>query len=97
MGVGECGLARSAKPFRVDQRIALAFDRFGDAHPRRAQLVDGEFRRAPDVRLVLGKRADAGNPEEGFQSLQKVGLVLVIVGHGDFRISNTPMRNAPVS
>ena len=37
-------------------------------------------------RVVFEQAADAGNPEEGFQSLQKVGLVLVIVGHGDFRI-----------
>ena len=75
-------LARRAQPFRVDQRIALAFDQFGDGHPGRAQFVDGEFGRAPDVRLVLGKRADAGNAEEGFQSFQEVGLVLLVVGHG---------------
>ena len=75
------GLARRAQPFGVDQRIAVAFDQLGGGHPRRAQLVQGELGGAPDVGLVLGQRADAGNAQEGLQAFQEVGLVLLVVVH----------------
>ena len=75
------GLARRAQPFRIDQRIAFAFDQLGGGHPRRAQFVQGEFGGAPDIGLVFRERADARNAQEGLQPLQKIGLVLLVVVH----------------
>ena len=75
------GLARRIQPFRIDQRIAFAFDQLGGGHPRRAQLVQSEFGGAPDIGLVFRERADARNAQEGFQPLQKIGLVLLVVVH----------------
>ena len=82
MPVEEDGrLPRRAQPFAIHQRIAFAFDQLG-GQPRGAQLVARELGGAADIGLVLGKRADAGNAQEGLQSLEKLGLVLLVIVHG---------------
>ena len=75
------GLTRGAKPLRIDQRIAGSFDQAGGVHPRTAQFLNSEFRRAPDVGLVFGKRADARYAKEGLKAFQEFGLVLLIIVH----------------
>ena len=79
-------LAGRAEPFGIDQGVAIAFNQAGGGHAGGAQLADGEFGGAADVELVLGEGADAGNAEEGLEAFEKIGLMLLEVGHGGIRL-----------
>ena len=83
--------SRRAQPFRVDQRIALAFNQLRGGHPGRPQLVHGELGGSPDIGLVFGKRTDAGDAEEGLQPFQKLGAVLLAISHRFICICITPL------
>ena len=49
----ERGLAGRAQPFRVDERVAFAFDQLPRSDPPQ-KFVPREFGRAPHVRFVFG-------------------------------------------
>ena len=63
-------LAGRAQRFAVDQRMHLRRHDFDVVEARRAQLFGDPFRGALDVRLVLGLRADARNPQKFVELVQ---------------------------
>ena len=63
-------LAGRVQRFAVHQRMHFRRDNFDIVEACGAQSVGHPFRGALDVRLVLGLRADAGNPQKFVQIVQ---------------------------
>ena len=69
-------LARRVQRFAVNERMHFRGNDFDIVEARAAQAFGHPFRGALDVRLVLGLRADAGNPQKFIEIVQ----VLVALG-----------------
>ena len=64
------------QPIGVEQRMSLGRYDLDIIHPNAAQLSGDKFCRFLHVALMFIKRADAGDPEQGLQLVEKTWLII---------------------
>ncbi len=64
------------QPVSVNQWMPFGRDDLDVLHPDAAQFAGHVICRSLHIRLVLWRRADAGNPQQVFQLTEKTLLVL---------------------